>query len=579
VSATGDPSAQDLVRAGARIAYFSMEIALEDGVPTYAGGLGVLAGDTLRSAADLAVPMVGVTLVHRKGYFRQRLDPEGRQQAEPYEWDPAARCRAAPARCRVTLGGRAVGIAAWVYEVVGLAGASVPVLLLDTDLPENAPEDRRLTDRLYGDDGRTRLAQEVVLGIGGVRMLRALGFRGLERFHMNEGHAALLAVELLREETDRGTPWARAVEAVRRRCVFTTHTPVRAGHDAFAPDLVRAVLDGGALRTLARLDLGGDGLEMTRVALALSGYVNAVSRRHADVTREMFPGRPIDAITNGVHAVTWTAPPFRELYDRAVPGWREDPSRLAAVAELDPGAIAAAHAQAKLRLVQEVNARAHAGFDPDVFTIGFARRFTAYKRPMLLFHDLDRLRAIARARGPLQIVIAGKAHPRDAEGQRLLEQVVAAQRALRPDVSVAVLPNYGLALAGILTAGVDLWLNTPRPPWEASGTSGMKAALNGVPQLSTLDGWWVEGHEEGVTGWAIGGDGGPSEARSDEDDAAELYETLETTILPLYHGARDRWNAVCRSTIARNGARFHTHRMLREYLERAYAAAPVGARR
>lgn len=553
------------------VAYFSMEVALETDVPTYAGGLGILAGDTLRSGADLALPIVGVTLLHRKGYFLQRIDAAGRQHEEPVVWEPEKVLARLDATCRVEVEGRSVVVRAWEYRITGVTGAVVPVFLLDTDVPENDPRDRSLTDHLYGGDARYRLAQEIVLGIGGVRMLRALG-RDPDRFHLNEGHAALLALERFREEVRR-RPEAthEALDRVRDGCVFTTHTPVRAGHDEFPIELAREVLGAEALETLATLECTNDGLDMTRIALRLSGYVNGVSRRHAQVSRSMFPGHGIAPITNGVHSVTWTAPSFRELYDRHIPNWRRDPLALRYVLTLPAEAVWDAHRAAKLHLVHEVNARFHAGYDPEIFTLGFARRATAYKRPGLLFEYRDRLRRLAAERGGLQIVFAGKAHPKDEKGKKLIEQVLTVQKELRPEVNVVYLPNYSMELGALVTSGVDLWLNTPKPPHEASGTSGMKAAHNGVPSLSTLDGWWVEGHVEGVTGWAIGPhDAASAAARSDEEDARDLYGALEQTILPLYHEDRRRWMEILRATIAVNASFFNTHRMLQEYVLLAY---------
>ncbi|MGH7545925.1 MAG: alpha-glucan family phosphorylase, partial [Gemmatimonadota bacterium] len=486
------------------VAYFSMEVALETDIPTYAGGLGVLAGDTLRSAADLALPIAGVTLLYRKGYFLQRIDAAGRQHEEPVVWEPEKRLRRLDATCHVEVEGRAVVVRAWEYPITGVTGALVPVLLLDTDVPENDPRDRSLTDQLYGGDARYRLAQEIVLGIGGVRMLRTLG-HDPDRFHLNEGHAALLTLERFREEIGRQPQATReAIDRVRAGCVFTTHTPVRAGHDEFPLDLARDVLGAEGVETLAALECTNDGLDMTRIALQLSGYVNGVSRRHAQVSRSMFPGHDIAPITNGVHSVTWTAPSFQELYDRAIPNWRRDPLALRYVLTLPADAVWEAHQAAKARLVHEANARFHAGFRPDVFTLGFARRATAYKRPVLLFQYPDRLRRMAVEHGGLQIVFAGKAHPKDEKGKQLIERVIAVQKELAPDVKVVYLPNYSMELGALVTSGVDVWVNTPKPPHEASGTSGMKAAHNGVPSLSTIDGWWVEGHVEGVTGWAIG---------------------------------------------------------------------------
>jgi starch phosphorylase len=554
------------------IAYFSMEIALESGIPTYSGGLGVLAGDTLRAAADLGLPMVGVTLLHRQGYFAQRLEADGTQHEDAAAWPVAERLESTEGVCTVEVAGRQVAVRAWRYLIRGVNGARVPVLLLDTDVSGNDPSDRRLTDRLYGGDLRYRLSQEVILGVGGVRMLRALGYTRLARFHMNEGHAALLALELLAEEqAHTGEPVDETIERVKRRCVFTTHTPVPAGHDQFDLDLARGVLGPTRIETLQTLKCCNTVLNMTLVALELSHYVNGVTRRHGEVSRTMFPGYPIGSITNGVHSTTWTAPPFAALYDRYVPDWRRDSFSLRYASSIPLDAIRDAHREAKAELVRTVNDRTPARFDPDRFTLGFARRATAYKRPTLLLRDAARLRRLGASRGSLQVVFSGKAHPQDAEGKRLIREIVACGATLGPEVRLAYLPDYDLDLARRVTAGVDLWLNTPKPPLEASGTSGMKAAHNGVPSLSVLDGWWLEGHVEGITGWAIGSlERGTAAEATDEEDARHLYDALEQTIVPLHGDRPARWANVMRLTIAVNASFFNAHRMLQEYVIQAY---------
>jgi starch phosphorylase len=554
------------------IAYFSMEIALDSGIPTYSGGLGVLAGDTLRAAADLGLPMVGVTLLHRQGYFVQRLDADGAQREDAVAWSVADRLQPTEGLCTVEVEGRQVAVRAWRHLIRGVAGSVTPVLLLDTDLPQNDPYDRRLTDRLYGGDERYRLCQEVILGVGGARMLRAVGYARIARYHMNEGHAALLALELLAEEEARtGEPNQRAVERVKRRCVFTTHTPVPTGHDQFDLELARGVLGPSRVAVLQALGCCESVLNMTLVALELSHYVNGVTRRHGEVSRSMFPGYPIGSITNGVHSTTWTAPGFAALYDRYIPDWRRDSFSLRYALGIPLDAIRDAHREAKAELVRTVNERTRGRFVPDAFTLGFARRATAYKRPMLVLSDPARLRRLAAARGPLQVVFAGKAHPQDADGKALIREIVTRGAAVAPEVRLVYLPDYDLELARRVTAGVDLWLNTPKPPFEASGTSGMKAAHNGVPSLSVLDGWWLEGHVEGVTGWAIAPrEGGAAAGAEDEEDARSLYDALEHTILPLHADGSGRWADVMRRTIALNASFFNTHRMLQEYVIHAY---------
>ncbi|ALA58354.1 alpha-glucan family phosphorylase [Nitrospira moscoviensis] len=551
-----------------RIAYFTMEAALDPAMPTYSGGLGVLAGDTLRSCADLKIPVVGVSLLYWKGYFEQKLDEWGNQQEHPVTWEPGGPLRLLPVTVSLTIEGRTVVVQAWQYEPVGVTGGRLPVLLLDTNRPENAPEDRELTFWLYGGDERYRLAQEIVLGIGGVRMLQALGYTEIDRFHMNEGHAALLTLQLLRDATPVGsTEWDFA--AVRRRCVFTTHTPVPAGHDQFAYDLVRCVM--GDLLPLEVLQMlgGRDRLNMTLLGFNMSTHINGVAKRHGEVSQEMFPGYAIDSITNGIHSVAWTSEPFRQLYDRAIPGWRTDPFSLRYAISLSNQDIWDAHVQAKTRLLDEVRRRTQRQLNLDAFTIGFARRATLYKRADLLLSAPHELIETVKQVGALQILFAGKAHPKDEPGKEMIRRVVQAAKQLERDVTILYLDNYELLLARLMTAGVDLWLNTPQRPLEASGTSGMKAAHNGVPSLSVLDGWWLEGHIEGVTGWSIGSRT-MAQKPDQPEEARELYQKLRWTIMPMYYRSRDHWIDVMRQTIALNASFFNTHRMVQQYAANAY---------
>ena len=553
-----------------RIAYFSMEIALQSDIPTYSGGLGVLAGDTMRSAADLELPMVAVTLVSRQGYFRQRIVDDGRQVEEPDPWQPEHFATPLEAKIALPIEGRTVWVGGWLYVLRGHMNGRQPVILLDTDLEENSTEDRAITHHLYGGDLAYRLKQEMVLGMGGVRLLQALGF-SIRQYHMNEGHSALLALELLRRyayppEELRPGESRYNLPRVRELCAFTTHTPVEAGHDRFPYDLVHRIADELVdLATLKQL-AGEDALNMTRLALNLSEYVNGVAKRHAEVSRTLFPGYLVHAITNGVHPFTWTSEPFRRLYDEHVPGWCHEPELLIRADCCLPDAqIWEAHEQGRKALLERVQAVTGLQLDPQRPILGFARRMTAYKRPDLLFSDIERLRALS-ARHPIQIVMAGKAHPRDEAGKQLIEQIHRHQRELAGEIPIAFLPNYDLATAQCLVAGVDIWLNTPLRPLEASGTSGMKATFNGVPNLSVLDGWWIEGCIEDVTGWAVG-DSGTS---NNDDDAVSLYEKLERKVLPLYYGDRAGWIRVMKGAITKNAAYFNSHRMMRRYATEAY---------
>jgi len=560
-------------RGTAKIAYFSMEIALDPSIPTYSGGLGILAGDTLRSAADAELPMVAITLVYRKGYFRQRLDARGCQTEEPDSWGPDTRLVLEGATTAVQIEGRQVQVRAWRYDVVGISGHRVPVYLLDADLPANSDWDRTLTDTIYGGDAHYRLCQEIVLGIGGVGMLRALGFEKLDSYHMNEGHSAFLMVALLEEQLQMRQshdPSEADVEAVRRQCVFTTHTPVPAGHDKFPWDMVTRVLGSDRADLLIHTRCcTEEGLNMTFLALGAAHYVNGVAMRHEEVSQGMFPHYPIHAITNGVHALTWTSPSFQELYDQHIPEWRHDNDYLRYAVGIPRALLQKALFGAKAALLEEVRKRPGVALDESAFTIGFARRAATYKRAGLLFSDLDRLRRIAKRAGLFQVIYGGKAHPRDSEGKAVIRQIFEAAAQLKNEIQVVYLENYDMTLARLMTSGVDLWLNTPQPPYEASGTSGMKAALNGVPSLSVLDGWWVEGCFEGSTGWAIGSDLPPGR-EGDVSQATSLYRKLEEIIIPMFYNRPAEYARVMRSAIAVNGSFFNTQRMLYQYENNAY---------
>ncbi len=562
-----------------RIAYFSMEIAVDPRFPSYAGGLGVLAGDMLRSAADFGLPIVGVTLLCRKGYFRQILDEQGRQTEAPEEWRPETVLELAEPTVSVTLEGRRVSLRAWRYWIQGNAGRQVPVYLLDSNLPENEARDKTLTDILYGGDEYHRLCQEVVLGVGGVRMLRALGYHKIDRFHMNEGHSALLGLALLEERIDGSnavTASEEDIEAVRHQCIFTTHTPVPAGQDQFPADLVQRVLGSDWLAALASTGCCLDGvLNMTYLGLRLSRYINGVAMHHGEVSHGMFPNYPVHAITNGVHAVTWTAKPFQELFDMHIPEWRRDNLYLRYAVGISIGEIQWAHARAKRELLNRIRAMTGVSLTENVFTIGFGRRATAYKRADFLFTDLSMLLRIREHSGPFQVIYGGKAHPRDEEGKAIIQRVFQAAKSLHGQIAIVYLENYDMQWARFLTSGVDLWLNTPHRPYEASGTSGMKAALNGVPSLSVRDGWWIEGHFEGKTGWSIGFDEDPEQH---EVEIASLYEKLEHVILPMFYQHPEEYGEVMRSVIALNSSFFNTQRMVSQYLINAYLPAEVHSR-
>ena len=561
----------------AYIAYFSMEIGASPEFPTYAGGLGVLAGDMLRSAADLGIPIVAVTLLHRKGYFRQGLNEQGRQTETPQEWEPERMLEPVEPVVSVDLLGRTVKVRAWRYWIAGVSGHRVPVYFLDSNLPDNSPWERTFSDFLYGGDQTYRLCQEAVLGIAGIRLLRALGYQEIDRFHMNEGHSALLVVALLQERLgseNLSEASSEDLEAVRSECVFTTHTPVPAAFDQFPLSLATGVLGSEIVKILGNTKCcPPETLNMTYLALRCSRYINGVAMRHGELSQSMFPNYPIHSITNGVHAATWTCGAFQELFDRHIPGWRHDNLYLRYAIGIDLREIQEAHQKAKAELLQQIQGATGVKLSRSVATLGFARRAAEYKRADFLFADLHRLRAIRQNAGPFQIVFGGKAHPQDETGKAVIRRVFEATLALRESIPIVYIADYDIRWARLLTAGVDLWLNTPHRPLEASGTSGMKAALNGVPSLSVRDGWWVEGAFEGVTGWSIGYDEGPEEH---DVELASLYAKLEQTVLPMFYSRPQEFAQVMRSAIAVNGSFFNTQRMVSQYLLNAYGVERDG---
>ncbi len=534
-------------------AYFSAEIGFSSHVPTYSGGLGVLAGDHLKSAADEGLPLMGVTLLYRQGYFRQHIDRDGWQTESYPSFQPVPLLEPLEGRVEISLYGRSVQIGIWRTHVVGLKGHKVPILFLDTDLEENAPEDRGVTSRLYGGDLELRLMQEAVLGFGGMKAVGRI-YPEVRQVHLNEGHTAFAPLERFMG----GVP----LDEIKRTCHFTTHTPVPAGHDVFPYDMAHRALGDqlpGNIRELA----GEDALSMSVLALTLCGSANGVSKLHGEVSREMFPSYEIGHVTNGVHHNTWVSRPIAELYDRELPGWRAEPEVLKSATELRDAALVDAHSRAKHELMLYANDMTNLGFSEKVLTIGFARRAAAYKRATLLFRDPERLARICG--GKVQFLFAGKAHPRDEAGHRIIQAVIQAGLSLGARVRIGFLINYTMWTGGLLTSGVDVWLNNPLRPHEASGTSGMKAALNGVPNASILDGWWAEGANDGVNGWVIGDADHPN----DDHDADSLYRTLEERIIPTYYDKPNEWVKMMKQAVV-TGSHFTGTRMIREYRDRYY---------
>ncbi len=547
----------------AKIAYFSMEIGIKESIPTYSGGLGILAGDTLKSCADLGVPVIGITLLSEKGYFRQEIDEQGNQIEHPVNFPFEDILTVLPKTVSVNIEAREVKIRAWVYEHKGEHGYKVPIIFLDTNIEPNSQKDREITKYLYGGDEYYRLSQEIVLGIGGMRMIEALGHNEIDIYHMNEGHAALSTLELFFRLKD--------IQMVREKCVFTTHTPVAAGHDQFEINFAKSII-GGILPDFIIEDITTDGkLNMTKLALFFSHYINGVAKKHGEVSRMMFPGYSIDSITNGVHATTWTSPSFKELFDKYISGWRADPFILRSAFGINADEIWAAHAEAKKVLIDFVNQIGSCGMNYTDFTIGFARRQTAYKRPDLLVAHPEKLIEISKKVGTIQVIYSGKAHPKDYSGKEAIKKICQLTKKIDKDLKIYFIPDYDINIARMMVAGVDLWLNTPQRPNEASGTSGMKAACNGVPQLGTMDGWWIEGCIEDVTGWSIGSENVNNSQLSDYDaDMQSLYSKLENKIVSKFYNDRADWIRIMRRCIAINGSFFNTNRMVQQYVLNAY---------
>jgi starch phosphorylase len=518
--------------------------------------------------------MVAVTLLTKKGYFIQELDEEGHQTELPVSWNPHTYMTLLSPKITIRIEGRDVLVQAWQYDVKSLTRGIVPIFFLDTDVEGNTPEDREITHYLYGGDLAYRLKQEIVLGIGGVRMLHELDFE-IKKYHMNEGHSSLLTLELLNrfkrpieDVWDEKLVWD--TEKVKDLCVFTTHTPIEAGHDSFPYDLVMKILgEAVPLKVLKEL-CGQNNLNMTRLGLNLSEFINGVAKKHTEVSRNMFPGYEISAITNGVHTFTWTCDSFKKLYDKYLPGWANEPELFVRIGRVPDEEVWNTHLEAKKILFDYVREKTGIQLHPDILTIGFARRATAYKRADLIFSDIERIKRIGA--GKLQIIYAGKSHPKDEMGKKLIAKIFSIKNSIGDSIPMAYLKNYDMDIALKMVSGVDIWLNTPLRPREASGTSGMKAAHNGVINFSVLDGWWIEGHIEGFTGWAIGPN--PTETTLTENldtlDADDLYNKLETIIIPMYYNERHTWVRMMQNAIGKNAYYFNCHRMMRRYVTDAY---------
>jgi len=550
-------------------AIFVMEIGLESRIPTYSGGLGVLAGDMAYSFADLGHPATFVTLLSRNGYASQKLDSAAGQIDAPEPWNWKELLSPTGAKATMEIWGRPQTVGAWEYKIKGRAETSV--LFLDVDYPENDRGVREATDRLYGGEPNDRLIQEVILGIGGYRVLKALG-RAIDMYHLNESHAALATIELLRD--------SGSAEAARRKCAFTTHTPVAAGNDVFHVEAVEKALKGYSWVNWK--EESSDGVvNLTRLASKYSGVTSGVSMKHSFVSERVIGHDHITYVTNGAYHRRWVHPELWKLYDEHLQGWEDTPSLLGGAMNLPSEALSRAHAVAKRSLVSLVNLRYPRHFDESVITICVAKRITGYKRNGMIIGDPEKLQKIAEEKGDVQVVFAGKTHPRDASAKGMLADILRKAELLNSGtrkVRVAVLENYDIEMAKVLVAGADVWLNNPRRPLEACGTSGIKAAMNGVLNLSVNDGWWLEGGIDGVNGWGVGRrtdwpDLGDSVEGEDE---ASLYSKLSSSVLPVFYQDRERWIDMQKRSIATVGPLFNSYRMVEEYFTKVYARAEAG---
>ena len=501
--------------------------------------------------------MCAITLLYREGYFKQRIDEEGIQTETYPRFDPYPLLKKLDVRFILRLRARDVWIQVYRFDYVGHGGHAVPIYFLDTDVEENIKDDRIISQRLYSGNKDHRILQEAILGFGGTKLLDELGQNDIKKYHMNEGHCSFLVLHLLEK-------FNSDMKKVKSLCHFTTHTPVPAGHDHFAESRVKKLLRGLLPENLKLPSLVQNGrLHMTELGLYFSGTANGVSQLHGGVAQEQFPWSNIDFITNGVHHSYWMGSPFKRVYDQYVPEWRANPECLLKIDDIADDVIWNAHQERKQYLLGYANSQVSKALDGDTLTIGFARRAATYKRAQLLFHDMGRLESLGAEK--IQVIFSGKAHPKDHEGKEVIRQIVSKSKAMFGKVKIIYLENYNMWLGRMITSGVDVWLNTPLRPNEASGTSGMKATLNGVPNLSVLDGWWAEGCKNGVNGWTVG----DPEHPDDEKDADHLYFVLENSVIPTFYNDRNKWISMMKEAI-KTGVHFTAHRMIMEYNQKFY---------
>lgn len=549
-----------------------MEIMLRTHIPTYAGGLGILAGDILRSCADMKIPAVGMTLVYKGESFIQKFHTDGTQSYSEIEWRKSDQFTKMPQRISIKVNGQNITIGCWRFDIVGYSGFVVPVYLLDTDYYINDQWARDLTKDLYDDKPEIRFSQEIILGIGGVQMLKKLGYEQVDCYHLNEGHAALAPLALLPDNN-----WKD--DEVKKKCVFTTHTPIPEGHDIFSYEMTQKYADGYLPWHIKSLS-DNDNLNMTRLALNMSKYTCGVSQKHGEVSRGMFPGYPIDSVTNGVHHRTWIASTMQDLYNEYLPGWIEDPQQFwKAVESIPNDKLWEAHQETKKTLIDFVNHHLTSTtaispepdelFDTNTLTVALARRPVRYKRPLLIYKDLNRL--IRLAAGKIQIIQSGKSHPQDDISHEIVKEILHISKKLKGIVRIVYLENYSPKIARLLVSGTDIWLNTPNRPLEASGTSGMKSAMNGGINFSVLDGWWIEGFKMcPQSGFTIGPPADSNNKNDDEADSNDLYNKLEHTIIPMYYENSAEWINHMKNAITL-GAYFNTHRVVQEYMKKAWS--------
>ena len=538
------------------IAYFSAEIGISSNLPTYSGGLGVLAGDHIKSAADLGINMIAISLLYKEGYFKQIIDQEGKQKEVYPKFIPEPLLTELDDIFSIKLNGKKVFIKACVYNHISINGNNIPIYFLDTDIPENDYETRKITLRLYSGDDKHRILQEAILGFGGMKLLNVLGKDKIAKYHMNEGHCSFLVLYLLKKLNGD-------VEKVRSKCHFTTHTPVSAGHDQFEFQLVKKILGDLLPSKLPLPSLQQNKFHMTELGLHFSNTANGVSKLHGDVAQKQFPWKDIGYVTNGVHHYTWVNNFFTKLFDESFPGWQTEPGLLLDIDKVDSDSLWNAHLSSKIDLIHYANSQLSKALDPNILTIGFARRAATYKRAQLIFKDAERL--IDLGAGKIQLIFSGKAHPNDKEGKDLIYGIIKNAKEFEDKIKIIYLENYNMWLGKLITTGVDVWLNTPMRPNEASGTSGMKSALNGIPNLSILDGWWNEGCIDKINGWSIG----VSKNTNDESDANSLYDVLEKEVIPTFYGDKERWISIMRNSII-TGVDFTSQRMVRDYQKLYY---------